>query len=118
MSSYTWSIEDVAARDIAYWLAPGGTDNGVWADTWTQIADLDSDAVTEVLDLLAKVDVGGYAAIPGGQRARAQGPVRHRLWVDSMQYGRAEDVLIRFMQSCCAADANGSARGRGRVPDR
>jgi hypothetical protein len=118
MSSYMWSIEDVAARDIAYWLAPGGTDNGVWADTWTQIADLECDAVTEVLDLLAKVDVGGYAAIPGGQRARAKGPVRHRLWVDSMQYGLAEDVLIRFMQNRCGAVVNGSARGRGRVPDR
>lgn len=92
------SIDDVAARDIAYWLAPGGRDNGVWADTWTQIADLESHDVAEVLDLLARVDVGGYAAIPGG-RARLKGPLRHRLWVDSMQYGLAEDVLIRFMRS-------------------
>ncbi|MGX9790306.1 hypothetical protein [Mycobacterium sp. MMS18-G62] len=98
MSSSMWSIEDVAARDIAYWFAPGGTDNGVWADTWTQIADLEPDAVIEVLDRLARADVGGYAAIPGGQRARAKGPVRHRLWVDAMQYGLAEDVLIHFMR--------------------
>jgi len=98
MSSYMWSIDDVAARDIAYWLAPGGTDNGVWADTWTQIADLEFNDVAQVLDLLATADVGGYAAIPGGQRARAEGPVRHRLWVDSMQYGLAEDLLIRFMR--------------------
>jgi hypothetical protein len=98
MTSYTWSIEDVAPRDIAYWLAPGGRDNGVWADTWTQIADLEPDEVTEVLDRLARADVGGYAAIPGGQRARAKGPVRHRLWVDAKQYGLAEDVLIRFMR--------------------
>ena len=99
MSSYMWSIEDVASRDIAYWLAPGGRDNGVWADTWTQIADLESDDVAHVLDLLARADVGGYAAVPGGRRARAKGPVRHRLWVDSQQYGRAEDVLIRFMRT-------------------
>jgi hypothetical protein len=98
MSSYMWSIEDVAARDIAYWLAPGGTDNGVWADTWTQIADLEANDVAEILDLLARADVGGYTAIPGGQRARAKGQVRHRLWVDAMQYGLAEDVLIRFMR--------------------
>jgi hypothetical protein len=98
MSSYIRPLDDVAARDIAYWLAPGGRDNGVWADTWTQIADLDADAVTEVLDVLARADIGGYAAIPGGLRARAKGPVRHCLWVDAMQYGLAEDVLIRFMR--------------------
>jgi hypothetical protein len=98
MSSLIRPLDDVAARDIAYWLAPGGQDNGVWADTWTIIADLESDDVADVLDLLARVDVGGYAAIPGGQRARAKGPLRHRLWVDSMQYGLAEDALIRFMR--------------------
>jgi hypothetical protein len=52
-----------------------------------------------ILDLLAKADVGGYAAIPGGRRARARGPVSCRIWVDAMQYGRAEDVLIRFMRA-------------------
>ena len=25
-------------------------------------------------------------------------PFRHSLWVDAMQYGRAEDLLIRFMR--------------------
>jgi hypothetical protein len=98
MSSVIRPLEDVVSRDIAYWLAPGGRDNGVWADTWTQIADLEADDVSEVLDLLARADVGGYAAIPGG-RARMKAPLRHRLWVDSMQYGLAEDVVIRFMRS-------------------
>ena len=57
-----------------------------------------SDGTDTILRYNAKADVGGYAAIPGGQRARAKGPVRHRLWVDAMQYGLAEDVLIRFMR--------------------
>jgi hypothetical protein len=99
MSSHVRPLDDVAARDIAYWLAPGGKDNGVWADTWAQIADLDADDAAELLELLATADVGGYAAIPGGQRARAKRPVRHRLWVDAMQYGLAEDILIRFMRN-------------------
>ena len=98
MSSLIRPLEDVASREIAYWLAPGGRDNGVWADIWTLIADLETDDASEVLDLLAKADVGGYAAIPGGCRARAKGPVCARLWVDAMQYGRAEDVLMRFMR--------------------
>jgi len=90
-------LGDVAACAIPYWLPPGGRDNGVWADTWELLTDLDSDDVATVLDLLAALDVGGYAAIPGGRRARARGPVSHTLWVDAMQYGLAEDVLIRFM---------------------
>jgi hypothetical protein len=99
MSSLIRPLEDIAACDIPYWLPPGGTDNGVWADTWGLIADIDSADVAMVLDLLAAADVGGYAAVPGGRRARARGPVPHSLWVDAMQYGLAEDVLIMFMRS-------------------
>ena len=97
MSSQIRPLEDVASFDIAYWLSPGGRDNGVWADIWVVIADLEPPDASEVLDLLAQADVGGYVAIPGG--ARARGPVRSRLWVDAMQYGVAADVLIRFMRA-------------------
>ncbi len=98
MSSLIRPLEDVASCEIPYWLSPGGRDNGVWADIWVLIADLETDDASDVLDLLANADVGGYAAIPGGRRARAKGPVCASLWVDAMQYGRAEDVLIRFMR--------------------
>jgi hypothetical protein len=104
MSSVIRAVEDVACCEIPYWLPPGGRDNGVWADMWVLIADLESDDVSEVLDLLAKADVGGYVAVPGGARARARGPVWHRLWVDAMQYGPAEDVLIRFMRGRSTRD--------------
>jgi hypothetical protein len=99
MSSQIRPLEDLASFGIAYWLPPGGRDNGVWADIWVAIADLETADTGEVLDLLAKSDVGGYVAIPGGVRARARGRVQSRLWVDAMQYGLAEDVLIRFMRS-------------------
>jgi hypothetical protein len=92
-------LEDLAQFGVAYWLPPGGRDNGVWADIWVAIADLESDDASVVLDLLANADVGAYAAIPGGRRARARGPVCYRMWVDAMQYGLAEDVLIRFMRT-------------------
>ena len=71
MSSLIRPLEDVASCEIPYWLPPGGRDNGVWADTWELIADLDSDAAATVLDLLAEGDIGGYVAVPGGRRARA-----------------------------------------------
>jgi hypothetical protein len=92
-------LEDLSQFGIAYWLPPGGRDNGVWADIWVAIADLESGDAGVVLDLLANADVGGYAAVPGGRRARARGSVRSRVWVDAMQYGLAEDVLIRFMRT-------------------
>jgi hypothetical protein len=99
MSSLIRPLEDIASCEIPYWLAPGGRDNGVWADMWVLIADLEPDDAGEVLDLLAKVDVGGYIAVRGGRRAAARGPVCHSLWVDAMQYGIAEDVLMRFMRA-------------------
>jgi hypothetical protein len=98
MSSEIRPLEDVAACEIMYWLPPGGRDNGVWADTWELLADLDAADVATVLDLLSEADIGGYVAIQGGRRARAIGPVPHTLWVDAMQYGVAEDLLIRFRQ--------------------
>jgi hypothetical protein len=99
MSSLSRELHDLALRPVMFWLPPGGRDNGVWADTWVIIADLGSGDVTTVLDLLAEADVGGYVAVPGGQRVRAKGPVCHRLWVDLMQYHRAEDVLMRFLRT-------------------
>jgi hypothetical protein len=91
-------LEDIAALGIPYWLPPGGRDNGVWATTWELIADLDSTDVPTVLGMLAAADIGGYAAVPGGRRARVRGSVPHSLWVDAMQFGRAEDLLIGFMR--------------------
>ena len=99
MTAQIRPLEDVAACEIPYWLPPGGRDNGVWAATWELIADLDSSDAATVLDLLAAVDVGAYVAVPGGRRARARGTVPQSLWVDAMQYGVAEDVLIRFMRT-------------------
>jgi hypothetical protein len=109
MTSQIRPLEDVASCEIPYWLPPGGRDNGVWAEIWVRIADLESGDATEVLDLLAKADVGGYAAVPGGTRARARRPVSCGVWVDAMQYGVAEDVLIRFMRDRSAQERGARA---------
>jgi hypothetical protein len=57
--------------------------------------------VTAVLDLLAEADVGGYDAIPGGQQGRAND--RHHLYVDMMQYHRAQDVLMLLLRGKSSA---------------
>jgi len=80
-----------------FWLPPGGTDNGVWASAWAELADLRPDDVEPVLGLLARADVGGYVASPGGRARRPGRSVMYRLWVDSLQYHRAEDVLMAYL---------------------
>jgi hypothetical protein len=113
---HSWTVEDLSSHGIAYWLPPGGRDNGVWADMWGLLADLEPEDADEVLARLAAAEVAGYVAIAGGRRARATGPVRPTLWVDLMQYGRGQDVLIRFMQQRDRQRADGqpavSARSR------
>ena len=96
-SSPSRPIGNPAHFGVAFWLPPGGTDNGVWATYWAQLADLESCDVDPVLKLLAEADVGGYVATPGGgQHSRRSSPI-HRLWVDSLRYHRAEDVLMAYL---------------------
>jgi hypothetical protein len=95
MSSPSSPINNPAQFDVAFWLPPGGTDNGIWATYWAQLADLEPCDVDPVLKLLAEADVGGYVATPGGQHRR-RSPI-HRLWVDSLRYHRAEDVLMAYL---------------------
>ena len=105
MSSPFRPIRDPARFDVMFWLPPGGIDNGVWAGAWAELADLDTDDIDAVLGLLASADVGGYVATPGGRaHGRAQLAV-HRLWVDSLQYHKAEDLLM--------AHLHGRSRGDG-----
>lgn len=96
MSSPSRPMPDLSRLGIMFWLLPGGIDNGVWASTWAELADLDPVDVGPVLALLADADVGGYVATPGGCSRPGRCRI-DRLWVDSLQYHRAEDVLMRFL---------------------
>jgi len=98
VSSPSNPIGDPSRLDIMFWLPPGGIDNGVWASAWAELADLDSDDVAPVLGLLADADVGGYVGTPGGISSRRH-RVIHRLWVDSLRYHRAEDVLMAYLHN-------------------
>ena len=59
-------LDDIAACGIPYWLPPGGMDNGVWADTWELITDLDSGDVSN----------GSRVARGGGRRWLCRGAGR------------------------------------------
>lgn len=97
MSSPIRPIMLPARFNVMFWLPPGGTDNGVWASFWAELADLDVDDIDVVLRLLADADVGGYVATPGGRANRWGQPVVHRLWVDSLRYHTAEDLLMAYL---------------------
>lgn len=72
----------------AYWLPPHGRGNGLDASAWAPVADVPADDVAALLAELAAADVPGYAAEVGkGSRTRC------RIWVGSLRYATAEDVL-------------------------
>jgi hypothetical protein len=100
-------LGDPARFDVMFWLPPGGIDNGVWAGAWAELADLDADDVDAVLGLLASADVGGYVATPGGRAHRRGQLVVHRLWVDSLQYHKAEDLLMAYLGGRSQPDDRG-----------
>lgn len=98
MSSPINPISKPARLGVEFWLPPGGIDNGVWASNWAELADLEPCDVGAVLGLLAQAGVGGYVATLGGRRTGHR-PLIHRLWVDSLRYHRAEDVLMAYFNS-------------------
>jgi hypothetical protein len=97
MSSPINPLVKASHRTVAFWLPPGGTDNGVWATNWAELADLHPDDVAAVLHLLACAGVGGYVATVRRRTHHAE-PIQ-RLWVDSLQYHRAEDILMAYLNA-------------------
>lgn len=109
MSSSARPLGNPAQFDVMFWLPPGGTDNGVFATYWAELADLESSDIGAVMALLADAGVGGYVATPGGALGRRAPSPIHRLWVDSLQYHRAEDVLMAYLNQRRHRDQSHSA---------
>jgi hypothetical protein len=74
------------------WLPRGGLGNGLRADAWAPVLDLDPRLAVTLLDLLAAAAVAGYAA-----PIHRRGPATWRLWVATERYATAERVLLREM---------------------
>ncbi|MER5390372.1 hypothetical protein [Saccharopolyspora sp. NPDC002686] len=77
-------------RGPMFWFPPGGFDNGVPASSWAELADIGADQLADVLFTLAEARIAGYVAHPAGRRATG----KYRLWVDTLQYRHAEDLLM------------------------
>lgn len=99
MSPPSSRIGNPAQFGVMFWLPPGGIDNGVPASYWAELADLECCEFRQVLALLAGADIGGYVATPGARTRNSDRPPIHRLWVDSLQYHRAEDILMAYLNN-------------------
>ena len=96
MYSYVMPLEELKKRSVMFWLPGGGRDNGVWADTWVLLAELEEDDAATVMDSLAEAGVGGYTVAVRGPRNGPDG--KHRLYVDTQRYHRAEELLMVSMR--------------------
>lgn len=86
---------NVSERGLMFWLPPGGFGNEIAASAWAELADLPEDELAGVLFALTDARIAAYVAVPRPVRkAATRGPRRYRLWVDSLRYRRAEDVLM------------------------
>jgi hypothetical protein len=76
----------------AYWLPPGGFGNGLNAQTWVALIDVDASELVLLLDTLREADIAAYAARAGKVSRRLPSSV-FRIWVDTWTHARAEDVI-------------------------
>lgn len=90
----------LSLRGPMFWLPPHGFGNGVSAQAWAELADLAEDELETVLFALRNAGIAGYVATV---RTRVLKPgdteVRYRLWVDSLLYRHAEDLLMELLRS-------------------
>lgn len=95
-AAYTARGSQSRWRERAYWLPPGGIDNGLDAVTWAVLVDVDASDMARVLAELALAGIAAYAAPAGGPGRRVPAPV-FRIWVDTWPHARAEDVVRRVL---------------------
>lgn len=77
----------------AFWLPPTGHGNGVVAQAWIPILDLDGVAAADdLLTEFARRRVAAYAAAVRGSHHGI-----FRIWVGSNSYGTAVDLLVQIM---------------------
>jgi hypothetical protein len=87
-------------RGRMFWLPPHGFGNGISAGAWAELAYLTEDEVPAVLFALTDDGIAGYVAVLNPQlHVRADDvSTTYRLWVDSLRYRHAEDVLMEVLR--------------------
>lgn len=90
----------IGRRGVAFWLPPHGFDNGLPAAAWAEIADLSEHELPTVLLALSEARIAVYAAIVHPRLADVIRDDRsaYRIWVDTMRFRQAEDVLMEVLR--------------------
>jgi len=87
-------------RSLIYWLPPHGFGNGIHAQAWAILADLTEQQIWDVLLALSEADIAGYVAVERTTPLQSGDPTTAwRLWVDSLQYRHAEDILMEVVRA-------------------
>ena len=92
------SAVDLMRFGRPYWLPPFGYGNGLDALFWACLAELPQTVVPMVLEGLRDQDIPGWAApvkVPKQLRYGGDTPAPYRLWVATIRFGGAEEVLMR-----------------------
>lgn len=94
------SAVDLLRFGRPFWLPPFGEGNGLDALFWASLAELPRRTVPRALEALREEDIPGWVAplkkhqtLP---RAR-QGDEPYQLWVATLRYNSAEDVIMRVL---------------------
>jgi hypothetical protein len=88
-----------ATRDTMYWLPPNGIGNGRTAHAWAILADLTERQIYPALFVLNEAGIAGYAAAVNTAKLQPDSAiVGWRLWVDTLHYNDAQDVLMELLR--------------------
>jgi hypothetical protein len=94
------SAVDLTRFGRAFWLPPFGEGNGLDALFWACLAELPRRTVRRALEALRDEDIPGWAAPlkkPKVFPRVKDGDEPYQLWVATVRYNGAEDVLIRVL---------------------
>lgn len=114
---------DFASRGLPFWLPPGGRGNGIPAEAWTMLVELDEADSTRAVAALSAARIAVYVSpvrahdriARCGRRVhqrRRQMPPRWVVWVDPLHRAAAEGVLMSVLAR------PGNARSDNPLPGR
>lgn len=109
------SAIDLLQLGRPYWLPPYGHGNGLDALFWGCIAELPRSVIPVALEALRAQDIPGWAApiaAPYKTHGMEGDEAPYRLWVATIQYDSAEDVLMRVLNDSAARVFTGVASDR------
>lgn len=86
-----WQTSTATMR--AFWLPPFGHGNGLAADGWAPVLDVDARTARRLLGALGARGTAAFSAPTSLRATLGRGAVPWRVWVDVAHYAYAQDVI-------------------------